>query len=87
MNDYYFKVDTTDGFKYCCFSANSYPRAVRNLLFACFSHDLQKELEEPIKRVYPSDNDRFHELVDRYLDYVQDSDKETFDKFDPYQHE
>ena len=38
MNDYYFKVQVENRVYYSCFSASTYERAKRNLLFACFSY-------------------------------------------------
>ena len=80
MNSYYFKIDSDIGRElYCEFEAESYERAVRNLLFCCFYH----KYEERFKNI--KDADTKCEILLDNLHRIKEVSLEEFNQYYPLQ--
>lgn len=84
MNDYYFKVEDEGRTYYCEFTAPTYKRALRNLMFACFSY---KHEDSKFKRDNPTADDKFSVYLDLYSDNVTESTYEVYKEKDEFQHD
>ena len=84
MRDYYFKVRGEKTY-YCSISAESYERAKRNLLFACFSY--KEGEEEPFKTKVPDVDSRWALLDAKYSRRISDSTAKEYEKMDVLQNE
>lgn len=85
MNNYYFKIDTPVGERYCCFGAKGYSWAKRNALFACFYDEALDEIGRSIKALTQEEK---HLLLDSHFgSRVEDATEEDFNKYDPTQYD
>jgi hypothetical protein len=87
MNNYYFKIKTPAGKRYCCFTAESEQKARRNALFACFAAHEEDENEIILKYEYPTADQRYAVLNVKYGDRIEVTDEQTYLKKDEKQYD
>lgn len=84
--DYYFRVKTDTKYYYSCVKSESYDKAKRRLLFACFSYKMD-DGPVPFKSQFPATEDRYEVLNQLYSNRIEDSTKAVYDKKDRYQND
>ena len=87
MTNYYFKIATPNGIRYCCFVAEDQDKARRNALFTCFASHHSDENNIILNQEYPIVEDRYDLLAGLYLDRIEDTTKEIYEQKDERQYD
>jgi len=85
MNNYYLKVNTDIGYRYCAFQSHSLEQAIRNALFACFSYSFMEMYETSLNTMYPDVEDRYRVLNQLFGDKISVVDEQEFNLYEPKQ--
>ena len=76
--NYYFKIDTPVGVRYCCFAGGDYYSARRRALFTCFfDHEVESTSYDFKKATV---DEKYAVLMGKYSKRIEDTTKDIYDE-------